>query len=134
MDSTNEKLVFQLENKKSGNVIFQYEVDLIGFQKEVLENENVSFFYTFKDMSVELEEKISLKLKLGESKDAISFIVKYSDKILSDLKLDVCGIEEKNISQNEVELYFIFEKVSQIIINKISEEHKGIILASVEKK
>jgi hypothetical protein len=132
MDSTNETLIFQIENKDKGNIIYQYEIDLMKFQKETLENENVSFFYVFKDMSVELEEAISAKLKLRKSKDELIFIVKYSDKVLHKSPLDVAGIEEEDMSHNEVELYFIFDKISKMMINRISKEHKNIILSNTE--
>lgn len=133
MDLTNEKLVFQLVNKKNGNIIYQHEIELLEFQKEMLQNEKVSFFYTFKDMSIELEDAITSKLILGDSKDEVSFVIKCLDKILNESILDVVGIEDKDMEKNEVQLYFIFEKISKSIINKISEEHKNIILSNIER-
>lgn len=133
MDLKNENLIFQLENKKTGKNIYQHEVKLIDFQKEMIKREDVSFFYTFKDIGAELEEEILSKLKLGEKKEEFSFIVKYLDSVLFQSTLDICAIEEKDVKKNEVELYFIFEKISKIIISKISEEHKNIILSGIEK-
>lgn len=132
MDSTNEKLIFQIESKNKGSVIYQHEIELMKFQKETLENEKASFFYTLKDMSVELEDAISAKLKLRESKDELIFIVKHSDKILHKSSLDVTGIEDKDMSENEVELYFIFDRIGKMMVNRISEEHKNIILSNTE--
>jgi hypothetical protein len=128
----NEMLIFQIENKNKGTIIYQHETELMKFQKETLENEKASFYYTFKDMSVELEDAISAKLKLGESKDELVFMVKYSDKILHKSFLDVTGIEEKDMPKNEVELYFIFDKISKMMIGRILEEHKNIILSNTE--
>jgi hypothetical protein len=133
MESTNEKLCLQLGKKKTGKIIYQYEVELVNFQKEIIENKDVSFYYTFKDMGVELEENILLKLKLGENKDELSFVIKYLDKTLYESTLDITGIDEKDIQKNEVQLYFIFAKISKNIINKISEIHKDIILSNIEK-
>lgn len=130
MDSTNEKLVLQLKNNKKA--IFEYEIELIKFQKEIVENESISFFYTFKDMRVELEEQMLSKLKLNSSRESTSFVISYAGKILYDSAIDAYGINENNISQNEVQLYFIFEKISKNIINKISEEHKSLILSNSE--
>ena len=132
MDSTNETLIFQIENKDKGSIIYQHEIELMKFQKETLENEKASFFYTFKDMSVELEDAINAKLKLRESKDELIFIVKYSDNVLHKSSLDVTGIEEEDMPINEVELYFIFDRISKMMISRISEEHKNIILSNTE--
>lgn len=133
MNSTNEKLIFQLENKKTKKSIYQHDVELLKFQKETIENENVSFFYTFKDMGVELEEKIISKLKLNGDKDQAVFVVKYSDKVLYESILEINGIDDINASKNEVELYFIFEKLEKIIITKIAETHKDIVLSNIER-
>jgi len=132
MDSTNETLIFQIENKDKGSIIYQHEIELMKFQKETLENEKASFFYTFKDMGVELEDAINAKLKLRESKDELIFIVKYSDNVLHKSSLDVTGIEEEDMPINEVELYFIFDRISKMMISRISEEHKNIILSNTE--
>ena len=132
MDSTNEKLVLQLKTNKES--IFQYEIELVKFQKEIIENDAISFFYTFKDMVIELDEKMQSKLKFNGSKEKIYFTVSYADKVLYEsISLDVIGLSKDNIPQNEVQLYFIFEKISKNIINRISEEHKSIILSNIEK-
>jgi hypothetical protein len=131
METSNDKLIFQLENEKTGKVIYKYEIELAKFQKETIENENVSFYYSFKDMKNELEELVISKIKPPQNKEDILFVVRYSDKILYKSILDITGIDEWEMAKNEVELYFIFEKTSKIIINQISEEHKNIILSNI---
>jgi hypothetical protein len=127
-----EKLNFQLKNQKTGNIIYNYDVELLEFQKETIENENVSFFYTFKDIKIELEESIPLKLKLKGSGEGVFLVLKYSDKVLNESIIDSPGISEEDVNKNEVQLYFIFEKLSKILINKIAEEHKNIVFSNVE--
>ena len=133
MKSAIEKLYLRLLNKTTGKVIYEHEIELMEFQKETLQNENVSFFYTFKDIGVEVENIIASKLQLGNNKDKICFVITYLDKTLFESILDVTGIEECNMQKNEVQLYYIFDKVSKNIISKISEEHKNIILSNAEK-
>jgi len=133
MKSAIEKLYLRLLNKTTGKVIYEHEIELMEFQKETLQNENVSFFYTFKDIGVEVENIIASKLQLGNNKDEICFVITYLDKTLFESILDVTGIEECNMQKNEVQLYYIFDKVSKNIISKISEEHKNIILSNAEK-
>jgi len=133
MNSTIEKMYLRLLNKTNGKVIYEHEIELMEFQKETLQNENVSLFYTFKDIGVEVEDAIVSKLQLGNNKDEICFVVTYLDKTLFASILDVTGIEECNMQKNEVQLYYIFDKVSKNIISKISEEHKSIILSNAEK-
>jgi len=137
MDSTNEKLVFQLENKDKKETVYQYEVGLTEFQREILKDENISFFYTFKDISLELEDKLTYKITQNTDCDeyTMDFIIKFSDKILHKISFDTpMRIDEYAVEINEMALYFLFEKLAKIMVDKISEEHKNIILSNIEKK
>ena len=130
MELETENLIFSLEDKKTKKTIYKYEVELLEFQKETLKKE-ISFYYTFKDIVNELEENMSLKIK-AEGSEKNVFSIKHLDKILHEVELDSPGIAENEVLKNEVQLYFIFEKASKIIINKIVEEHKNIILSNTE--
>lgn len=132
MSSNEENLIFLLKNKKNKEVIYQHEIKLLEFQKEIIKNENISFYYAFKDMTAELEDGISLKMKTDGKNENI-FLVKYSDKTLYEVVLDVIGLSKEDVEKNEVELYFIFEKLEKIFVNKIIEEHKNFILSNKEK-
>ena len=50
MESSNEKMFLLLEDKETKETLYQYEIELLEFQKETLSNEEVSFYYTFKDI------------------------------------------------------------------------------------
>lgn len=130
MELETENLIFSLEDKKTKKTIYKFDVELLDFQKETLKKE-ISFYYTFKDIVNELEESMSLKIKTEGSEKNV-FSIKHLDKTLHEVELDSPGITENEVSKNEVQLYFIFEKVSKIIINKIVEEHKNIILSNLE--
>ena len=129
MDSTNEKLVFELLEKKTKKQIYQHQIELLKFQKETLQNENVSLFYTFKDTTSDMEVAMASKLKFNQADDELTFVIRFSNGILHESELDIIGIDETNIGENEVQLYFIFEKISKQIINKIAEEHKRLVLS-----
>jgi len=130
MEFTNEKLLLQLNDKKTGKNIYQHEINLVSFQKEILANEEISLFYTFKDASVEFDEQISSKFNLKTGGGEICFTIKYLDSILYSCIFNAVGINESNISQYEMQLYFILESVSKIITNKIAEEHKKWVLSN----
>ena len=56
INSQKEEIVFKMEYK--GKIIHQKIIDLPGYAKDIIEDEDMSFFYFFKDMANKLEEKI----------------------------------------------------------------------------
>ena len=52
--SPGEKLEINVTYKDKK--VYKYEIEIEGFKKEVIENENVSLYYFFKDMASDLEE------------------------------------------------------------------------------
>ena len=135
MEERNEQLFFSIENKETKEVLYEYGVELLPFQEKTVKTEGISFYYTFKDIIIELEENIDSKMELSSKGDKILFTVKYNDNILCDQVLDISKtITSEDIKKNEIKLYFIFEKISKIFINKIVEEHKNLLLNSGEIK
>lgn len=51
-----EEMLFKLEYK--GKIIHCKSIDLPGYAKEIIDDDDLSFFYFFKDMANKLEEKI----------------------------------------------------------------------------
>ena len=132
MNVKNEKLFFSLKNENG--VVYQHEISLLDFQFETIKNENVKLYYTLKDIAFDLEEKINLKLKLSGNKIDTEFSIFLSEKNLYHTILEIPLMEEKDIEKNEVELYYIFEKVAKDVISKIMEEHKNLLLVTAERK
>lgn len=132
MNLENENLILQIEDDNSGAVIYEHEIQLLEFQKKTLKNKEISFFYTFKDAGIELDSLISSKIKYQNDKNESVFLIKYLDEVLYKLTLSVTGLNENIVQKNEVELYFIFEKVSKMIVAEILEEHKKMILSNIE--
>ena len=131
MNSEYKNLVFLLEDKKTKKIIYRHDVELVEFQKELLEDKGVSFFYAFKDAVLEIEDELPRKLKL-ETKNETTLLIRHSLNILYQKDLDISGISEKDVEENEVKMYFIFEKASKIVINEIIKEHKNIMLSNRE--
>lgn len=52
-----EEMVFKMEYK--GKVIHHKSIELPDYAKEIIDDEDLSFFYFFKDMANKLEEKIN---------------------------------------------------------------------------
>ena len=129
MSLNEENLIFSLENKKTNSTIYQFESNLLEFHREMLKNEKLSFFYTFKDAANELEENLNHSLPVNRNSKTI-LRVKFLDKILHECDLDICNLDETNITKHEIILYFIFEKVSKNVLVKITEEHKNFILSN----
>jgi hypothetical protein len=132
MNLENKNLILQIQDNQSGVVICEHEIQLLEFQRKTLENKEISFFYTFKDAGVELDSLISSKIKYQENDSEFVFLIKYLDEILYKLSLSITGLNEDAVQKNEVELYFIFEKVSKMIVAEILEEHKKMILSNIE--
>ncbi len=129
MELSNDNLFFKILNEKTKNVVYEYEMNLLNFQRELLSNEKISLYYALKDIAFSVDEKMQKKLKLNTGGESLCFVVMYGEKILFEISLDVTGLGENNLSQNEIELYFIFEKISKDITSIISEEHKKIVLS-----
>ena len=129
MELSNDNLFFKILNEKTKNVVYEYEMNLLNFQRELLSNEKISLYYALKDIAFSVDEKMQKKLKLNTGSESLCFVVMYGEKILFEISLDVTGLGENNLSQNKIELYFIFEKISKDITSIISEEHKKIVLS-----
>lgn len=56
LKSEKNEIVFKLEYK--GKVIQKQVIDLPDYATEILDSEEISFYYFFKDMANKLEEKI----------------------------------------------------------------------------
>lgn len=132
MNLENKNLILQIQDDKSGVVIYEHEIQLLEFQKKILENKEISFFYTFKDAGIELDSLIPLKIKHQKDSNESVFLIKYLGEVLYKLTLSITGLNEDIVQKNEVELYFIFEKVSKMIVAEILEEHKKMILSNIE--
>jgi len=132
MSLNEESLIFLLENKETKGIIYQFDAKIIGFQKEMLNKEDVSFYYTFKDVANEAEEKIAVAgFSLGTKSETI-FKVKLEDKILYECDLDV-QLNEEVVIEWEMPLYLIFEDVAKVVLAKITEEHKNYIFSNKKK-
>lgn len=57
VNSEKEEIVFKMEYK--GKVIHSKSIDLPDYAQEIIDDEELSFFYFFKDMANKLEEKIN---------------------------------------------------------------------------
>lgn len=57
VNSGKEEIVFKMEYK--GKVIHSKNIDLPGYATSIIEDEDLSFYYFFKDMANKLEEKIN---------------------------------------------------------------------------
>lgn len=57
VNSEKEEIVFKMEYK--GKVIHQKAIELPGYTKEILDDDDLNFYYFFKDMANKLEEKIN---------------------------------------------------------------------------
>jgi hypothetical protein len=79
VNSEKEEIVFKMEYK--GKVIHSKTIELPGYAKDIIDDEDLSFFYFFKDMANKLEEKI----------DEI-----HKKKIWNDLNNEKNGRSDKN--------------------------------------
>lgn len=57
--SKSENLVFKIERK--GEILYQQEMDLHDFSKEVLDRNEVSLYYSLKDFVNEMESNLGKK-------------------------------------------------------------------------
>ena len=57
VNSVKEEIVFKMEYK--GKVIHSKNIELPDYAQSVIDDEDLSFFYFFKDMANKLEEKIN---------------------------------------------------------------------------
>lgn len=57
VNSEKEEIVFKMEYK--GKLIHSKSIELPGYVKSIIEDEDLSFYYFFKDMANKLEEKIN---------------------------------------------------------------------------
>jgi len=130
--SSNENLIFILEDKKTKATIYQFEAKILGFQKEMLTKEDVSFYYTFKDVVNEAENTMNTGFAQS-SKNETAFKIILEDKVLYGRDLDIESISEETVSRWEMSLYLIFENAAKTVLNKVTEEHKNYILSSKEK-
>lgn len=56
INSNKDEVIFKMEYK--GKVIHHKIIEIKDYAKEVMDDENLSFFYFFKDIANKLEEKI----------------------------------------------------------------------------
>jgi hypothetical protein len=56
VNSEKEKIIFKMEYK--GKVIHHKSIELPGYAQDLIDDEDLSFFYFFKEISNKLEEKI----------------------------------------------------------------------------
>lgn len=125
----NEKIKLQI--KKGDEIVYQYEFGLLEFQKELMKNENVSFFYLFKDSFNELDDMILEKIKCNSKNIKNTFNIEYLDKSIYSNELSSDFIDSEIVKTNEMEIYFLLEKFSKKIIRNIDEEHKKIIMSNL---
>lgn len=57
VNSEKEEIVFKMEYK--GKVLHKTTVEMPSYSKDILSDEELSFYYFFKDMANKLEEKIT---------------------------------------------------------------------------
>ena len=57
VNSKKEEIVFKMEY--NGKVIHSKSIELPGYIKDIVDDEELRFFYFFKDMANKLEEKIN---------------------------------------------------------------------------
>jgi hypothetical protein len=57
VNSKKEEISFKMEYK--GKVIHSKSIELPGYAQDIIDDEDLSFFYFFKDMANKLEEKIN---------------------------------------------------------------------------
>jgi len=130
MELKKENLSFVIKEKGKSDIIFLMDLPILGYQKDVLEN--VSFYYDFKDFSIDLEDEVLSKIETSGEEETV-FVVLYDDKTLyeCDLEQKLCinDAEEKDTS---LKLYYFFDKYIKMINNKILEEHKALILSTVK--
>jgi hypothetical protein len=131
--SKKDSLVFSIENKKTAKSIYRFDVSLLDYQIELINNNDLALFYVFKDASQEAEELVSKKLNLGKTREDLVIKILNGDKLLYDADFDVFGLEDGNHEKNEVELYFIFDKISKKVLGALSKAHQEILLTNPDK-
>lgn len=57
VNSEKEEVIFKMEYK--GKIIHSKSIELPGYANDIIEDEELSFFYFFKDIANKLEEKIN---------------------------------------------------------------------------
>lgn len=57
VNSEKQEIVFKMEYK--GKILHQKNIELPGYAQDIVDDEELSFFYFFKDMANKLEEKIN---------------------------------------------------------------------------
>lgn len=57
VNAEKQEIVFKMEYK--GKVIHQKNIELPGYAQDIIDDEEMSFFYFFKDMANKLEDKIN---------------------------------------------------------------------------
>lgn len=124
----NEYVIFSLQRKNNSDVLFERQFEPLKYQKDILENEEISFYYFFKDLKVAIEEELYPKLKVHDSTNAVNIVVRYADKILYESELDIKTLNKDDVTNNEMEIYLFFEKVCKDFEKKIMDEHKNIVL------
>ena len=79
INSNKDDIVFKMEYK--GKVIHHKTIEIQNYAKEIMDDEDLSFFYFFKDIANKLEEKIDEMHK---------------KKMWNDLNKDKDGNSDKN--------------------------------------
>jgi len=130
MDNTGLIVTFLLENNKKR--LYRRIYETLPFQTEILDNEDISFFYHLKDSGNQVEEILIPKIKKsgsdGEELREVYFKVFYGDKELVSYEIESKGLTDKEIKNSEVEIYYFFEDLIKKFESKMMDEHKKIVL------
>jgi hypothetical protein len=129
------KVIFSLEKKGEKEKLYERMYDLLPFQGEVMENKEVSFFYSLKDLAAEIEEKLIPKInksKEGNALEDVDFRVIYNDKEIFSYGIDTQGLTDESFAANEIEVFYFFESIVKKFEQKVMEEHKRLVLYKSE--
>lgn len=137
MDFIGLKVVFSLEKKGEKEKMYERVYDLLPFQKDVLDNEEISLYYTLKDSAIEIEEKLIPKIntsKEGLKLKNVLFRVEYDGKEIFSYEIDCNGLTDESFKNNEVEVFYFFESIVKKFEQKVMEEHKNLVLYKSEQQ
>lgn len=137
MDLTGLKVVFSLGKKGEKEKMYERVYDLLPFQKDVMDNEEISFFYSLKDSAIEIEDKLVSKIntsKEGKKIENFAFKVSYNGKEIFSYDVDCRDLTDESFKNNEVEVFYFFESIVKKFEQKVMEEHKKMVLYKSEQQ
>lgn len=121
------------ESESDTTALFEYENKLPDFYKKILDNDEVNFYYMFKDAAISIEEVLFKKihkggLKNNDKKIIPVFRVSVNEKELFHYHLEDSEVTSEDFKGNEVDIFYFLKKIAETFESALSKQHKSILL------